>query len=60
MAIEKNFDQRHLAFGSPKLRLVTSVAECARRYSTDKENNTVRERERKRATIFGYVTPDML
>lgn len=26
-------NQRHLAFGFAKLRLVTSIAECARRYS---------------------------
>ena len=44
----KNFDQRHLAFGSPKLRLVTSIAGCARRYVInhdviDKESNIARE-----------------
>ena len=41
-------NQRHLAFGSRKLRLVTSITEYARRYTytrdvIDKERNIVRE-----------------
>ena len=52
-------NQRHLAFGSPKLRLVTSIAERARRYAnsrdvTDKESNIARKGRRAfPATLYG-------
>ena len=60
---DKNLgDQRHLAFGSSKLRLVTSVAECAKRYSWrhggKRDRNIVRQGQNRRATIFGYTAPN--
>lgn len=51
-------NQHHLAFGSLKTRIVTSIAECAKRYLeiTDEGSNIVKREEQRISLIITRIS----